>query len=79
MRYLGKVKQNDLPMNCNNTLNYTESISDKNLFADIKATFAEESEKQRPSASVLQFIKAYAAAFETVNTGLIGRINLMNN
>ncbi len=66
-------------MNCNNTLNYTESISDQNLLADIKATFAEESEKQSPSASVLQFIKAYAAAFETVNTGLIGRVDLMNN
>ena len=66
-------------MNCNDTLSYTESISDKNLFADIKAVFAEESENQGPSTSVLQFIQAYAAALETVNTGLIGRVDLMNN
>lgn len=79
MRYHGKVKQNDLPMNCNPTQNYTESISDQNLFADIKAAFAEESESQGPSASVLQYIKAFAAAFETVNTGLIGKVDLMNN
>lgn len=66
-------------MNCNPTQNYTESISDQNLFADIKAAFAEESESQGPSASVLQYIKAFAAAFETVNTGLIGKVDLMNN
>lgn len=66
-------------MNCNTTQNLTESIYDQNLFADIKAAFAEESENQSPSASVLQYIKAFAAAFEMVNTGLIGRVDLMNN
>lgn len=66
-------------MKCNITQNCAESIYENNLFADIKAAFAEESENQTPSASVLQYLKAFAAAFETVNTGLLGRVEIVNN
>ena len=79
MRYQGDVKQNALPMNCNNTLNYAESIYDRNLFSDIKAAFAEESKGQSPSRCVIQYLKAFAAAYKSVDTGLMGRVSLMSN
>ena len=44
-----------------------------------KSVFERESENQRPSRNVMQFLLSYAAAYDTVNTGLMGEVAYMNN
>ena len=59
---------------------YTSYLSsDDILVSQIKSVFERESENQRPSRNVMQFLLGYAAAYDTVNTGLMGQVAYMNN
>lgn len=49
------------------------------LETDIKACFDVDVETQEPSAASLQFILGYAAAYQSVESSTIGRIEIMNN
>ena len=55
------------------------SVDDDILVSQIKSVFERESENQRPSRNVMQFLLGYAAAYDTVNTGLMGQVAYMNN
>ena len=59
---------------------YTSYLSSVDiLVSQIKSVFERESENQRPSRNVMQFLLGYAAAYDTVNTGLMGQVAYMNN
>ncbi len=49
------------------------------LMAQIKDVFRKESETQKPSCKVMQFLLGYAAAYQTKNTSLLGTIAYMSN
>ena len=55
------------------------NVDDDILVSQIKSVFERESENQRPSRNVMQFLLGYAAAYDTVNTGLMGQVAYMNN
>ena len=61
----------------NATLNYNEPLLDEILTAQIHDVFASETKK--PAKSVLDFIFGYAAAYETVENDLLGRVEFMKN
>ena len=63
----------------NSYTSYLSSVDDDILVSQIKSVFQRESENQRPSRNVLQFLFGYAAAYEAVNTGLMGQVAYMNN
>ena len=61
----------------NATLNYNEPLLDENLTAQIHDVFASETKK--PAKSVLDFIFGYAAAYESVENELFGRVEFSKN
>ena len=63
----------------NSYTSYPSSVDDNILVSQIKSVFERESENQRPSRNVMQFLLGYAAAYDTVNTGLMGQVAYMNN
>ena len=63
----------------NSYTSYLSSVEDDILVSQIKSVFQRESENKRPSRNVLQFLFGYAAAYEAVNTGLMGQVAYMNN
>ena len=63
----------------NSYTSYLSSVDDDILVSQIKSVFERESENQRPSRNVMQFLLGYAAAYDTVNTGLMGQVVYMNN
>ena len=63
----------------NNYSSYLSSVEDEILISQIKSVFESESEHQRPSNNVMQFLRNYAAAYNTVCTGLMGEVAYMNN
>ena len=63
----------------NSYTSYLSSVEDQILISQIKSVFEKESENQRPSRNVMQFLRSYAAAYNTVHTGLMGEVAYMNN
>ena len=63
----------------NSYTSYLSSVDDDILVSQIKSVFERESENQRPSRNVMQFLLGYATAYDTVNTGLMGQVAYMNN
>ena len=63
----------------NSYTSYLSSVEDDILVSQIKSVFQRESENQRPSRNVVQFLLDYAAAYDTVSTGLMGQVSYMNN
>ena len=63
----------------NSYTSYLSSVDDEVLVSQIKSVFQRESENQRPSRNVMQFLFGYAAAYDSVNTGLMGQVAYMNN
>jgi hypothetical protein len=63
----------------NSYTSYLSSVDDEVLVSQIKSVFQRESENQRPSRNVMQFLLGYAAAYDSVNTGLMGQVAYMNN
>ena len=61
----------------NATLNYNEPLLDEILTAQIHDIFASETKK--PAKSVLDFIFGYAAAYESVENELFGRVEFSKN
>lgn len=61
----------------NATLNYSEPILDENFTNQIKEAFA--ADKRLPGKSVLSFIMGFAAAFETLESGMLGTMGVINN
>jgi len=55
------------------------SVEDAVLVSQIKEVFRRESEKQQPSRNVLRYLLSYAAAYETMNTALMGQVAYMSN
>lgn len=64
-------------MTVNATLNCNEPIFDETLATKLRAVFAAETSK--PSNKVLDFIFGFAAAYESVGTGLFGAVDVMKN
>ena len=58
---------------------YPSSVEDAVLVSQIREVFRRESEQQQPSRNVLRYLLSYAAAYDTVNTGLMGQVAYMNN
>ena len=63
----------------NSYTSYLSSVDDDILVSQIKSVFQRESENQRPSRNVLRYLFDYAAAYESMNTGLMGQVAFMNN
>ena len=63
----------------NSYTSYPSSVDDAVLISQIKEVFRRESEQQQPSRNVLRYLFDYAAAYETMNTGLMGQVSYMNN
>ncbi len=59
----------------NSYTSYPSSV----LVSQIKEVFRRESEQQQPSRNVLRYLFDYAAAYESMNTGLMGQVAFMNN
>ena len=58
---------------------YPSSVEDAVLVSQIREVFRRESEQQQPSRNVLRYLLSYAAAYESMNTGLMGQVAYMNN
>ena len=58
---------------------YPSSVEDAVLVSQIREVFRRESEQQQPSRNVLRYLLSYAAAFESMNTSLMGQVAFMNN
>ena len=58
---------------------YPSSVEDAVLVSQIREVFRRESEQQQPSRNVLRYLLSYAAAYESMNTGLMGQVAFMNN
>ena len=58
---------------------YPSSVEDAVLISQIKEVFRKESEQQQPSRNVLRYLFGYAAAFESLDTSLMGQVAFMNN
>lgn len=63
----------------NSYTSYPSSVEDAVLISQIKEVFRRESEQQQPSCNVMRYLFGYAAAYESVNTGLMGQVSYMNN
>ena len=63
----------------NSYTSYPSSVEDAVLISQIKEVFRRESEQQQPSRNVLRYLLSYAAAYESMNTGLMGQVSYMNN
>ena len=63
----------------NSYTSYLSSVDDDILVSQIKSVFERESEQQQPSRNVLRYLFDYAAAYESMNTGLMGQVAFMNN
>ena len=63
----------------NSYTSYLSSVEDAVLVSQIKEIFRRESEQQKPSRNVLRYLFDYAAAYESMNTGLMGQVAFMNN
>ncbi len=63
----------------NNYASFPSSVEENMLMAQIKDVFRKESETQKPSCKVMQFLLGYAAAYQTKNTSLLGTIAYMSN
>ena len=63
----------------NSYTSYLSSVDDKVLVSQIKSVFQRESEQQQPSRNILRYLFDYAAAYESMNTGLMGQVAFMNN
>ena len=63
----------------NSYTSYPSSVEDEILVSQIRDVFRRESEQQKPSRNVLRYLFDYAAAYDTVNTGLMGQVAYMNN
>ncbi len=61
----------------NATLNYSEPIIDETFKDQIKGVFA--TEKNTPAKSVISFIMGFAAAFESLESGMLGTLGVMKN
>ena len=61
----------------NATLNYSEPILDETFMDQIKDAFA--ADKRMPGKSVLSFIMGFAAAFESLESGMLGTMGVINN
>ncbi|MBP5573754.1 MAG: hypothetical protein J6X40_06265 [Bacteroidales bacterium] len=61
----------------NATLNYSEPILDETFTDQIKDAFA--ADKRMPGKSVLSFIMGFAAAFESLESGMLGTMGVINN
>lgn len=66
-----------MPMTNNSTRNLELTYNDA-LIDGIRKVFQAES-KQTPSSKTLNFIFGYAAACESVETRLMGKMEIMNN
>ena len=55
------------------------SVEDAVLVSQIKEVFRRESEQQQPGRNILRYLFDYAAAYESMNTGLMGQVAFMNN
>lgn len=64
-------------MTGNATLNCNEPILDDYFKSQLKEVFA--SQNGKPGKSVLNFIFGYAAAFESMTSGLFGSMDVINN
>ena len=64
-------------MTGNATLNCNEPVLDDYFKSQLKEVFASQNEK--PGKSVLNFIFGYAAAYESMTSGLLGSVDLFNN
>lgn len=62
-----------------NSYTYPSSVEDAVLVSQIREVFRRESEQQQPSRNVLRYLLSYAAAFESMNTSLMGQVAFMNN
>ena len=63
----------------NSYTSYPSSVEDEILVSQIRDVFRRESEQQKPSRKVLRYLFDYAAAYESVSTGLMGQVAFMNN
>ncbi|MBR2771841.1 MAG: hypothetical protein IKD78_07495 [Bacteroidales bacterium] len=63
----------------NSYTSYPSSVEDAVLVSQIREVFRRESEQQQPSRNVLRYLFGYAAAYESMNTGLMGQVSYMNN
>ena len=63
----------------NSYTSYPSSVEDEILVSQIRDVFRRESEQQQPSRNILRYLFDYAAAYESMNTGLMGQVSYMNN
>ena len=63
----------------NSYTSYLSSVEDELLVLQIRDVFRRESEQQHPSRNVMRYLFDYAAAYESVSTGLMGQVAYMNN
>jgi hypothetical protein len=63
----------------NSYTSYPSSVEDAVLVSQIREVFRRESEQQQPSRNVLRYLFGYAAAYESMNTTLMGHVSYMNN
>ena len=63
----------------NSYTSYLSSVEDELLVSQIRDVFRRESEQQQPSRNVMRYLFDYAAAYESVSTGLMGQVAFMNN
>ena len=63
----------------NSYTSYPSSVEYEILVSQIREVFRRESEQQKPSRNILRYLFDYAAAYESVSTGLMGQVAFMNN
>ena len=63
----------------NSYTSYPSSVEDEILVSQIRDVFRRESEQQQPSRNVLRYLFDYAAAYESLNTTLMGQVSYMSN
>ena len=63
----------------NSYTSYPSSVEDAVLVSQIREVFRRESEQQQPSRNVLRYLLGYAAAYESMNTTLMGQVSYMSN
>jgi hypothetical protein len=58
---------------------YDLILADDSLEARIRECFHQMSEQQKPSAAAIKRIMSYAAAFESVESEILGKLDLLKN
>ena len=58
---------------------YPSSVEDAVLVSQIREVFRRESEQQQPGRNILRYLFDYAAAYESLNTTLMGQVSYMSN